>query len=201
VQQVWPSRSRGTERDGGGEREREREKESEGWPARRPHNPQHLQPSTSPQGLTKLGLEYEPFLGWQIRIRISGKVNLRSEDRWFGLSVRVGGYALTSSIHHPFRTLSCCAQLSSERRPYSPLTLCKPRISRASVWVSNKFSSHRFRAKREQLQSYPGLLAESQGHNLAFTVLRVPYSLGSGPLSPVGFPWDALATGTTTGRW
>ena len=41
------------------------------------------------------------------------------------------------------------------------------------VWV-------RVRAKRAQLHRFQGLLPESQGHNLALTVLYVPYSLISG---------------------
>ena len=38
----------------------------------------------------------------------------------------------------------------------------------------------RFRAKREHLQGVEGLLPESQGQNLAVTVLDVPRSLDSG---------------------
>ena len=37
----------------------------------------------------------------------------------------------------------------------------------------------RFRAEREQLKTFEGLLPTSQGQNLAFTVLHVPYSLDS----------------------
>ena len=40
--------------------------------------------------------------------------------------------------------------------------------------------SHRCRAKREQLQGVQELLPESQGHDLAVTVLYVPCSLDSG---------------------
>ena len=39
---------------------------------------------------------------------------------------------------------------------------------------------NRFQARREQLESFLGLLPEGQGHNLALNVLYVPYSLGSG---------------------
>ena len=38
----------------------------------------------------------------------------------------------------------------------------------------------RFRAKREQLRKFTGLSPESQGQNLALTVLCVLYSLNSG---------------------
>ena len=37
-----------------------------------------------------------------------------------------------------------------------------------------------FRAKREQVQRFERLLSESQGHNLALTVLCVPSSLDKG---------------------
>jgi len=40
---------------------------------------------------------------------------------------------------------------------------------------------YRFLAKREHLLRIKGLLPESQGHNMALTVLHVPYSLGCGP--------------------
>jgi len=39
---------------------------------------------------------------------------------------------------------------------------------------------YRFRAKREQLTRVEGLLPESQGQNLALTVLHVPCSLDIG---------------------
>ena len=45
---------------------------------------------------------------------------------------------------------------------------------------------HRFRAKREHLGRVQGLLPESQGHNLALTVLYVPYSLGGDKDTPRG---------------
>jgi len=41
-------------------------------------------------------------------------------------------------------------------------------------------SSAPFQAKREQLKKLYGLLPESQGQNLALTVLYVPHSLDSG---------------------
>ena len=42
-----------------------------------------------------------------------------------------------------------------------------------------------FRSKREHLLKFYGLLPESQGQNLALTVLYVPSSLGSGTLEPL----------------
>ena len=41
------------------------------------------------------------------------------------------------------------------------------------------FVVYRFRAKTKQLETVEGLLPESQGQNLALTVLYVPYSLDS----------------------
>jgi len=38
----------------------------------------------------------------------------------------------------------------------------------------------RFRPKREQLQTFKGLLSESHGQNLALTVFHVPVSTPSG---------------------
>ena len=38
----------------------------------------------------------------------------------------------------------------------------------------------RFRARRGQLETLEGLLPDSQGQNLALTVLYMPYSLDSG---------------------
>ena len=45
--------------------------------------------------------------------------------------------------------------------------------------LRDKKDVRRFRAQREQLKRYRGRLPESQGHNLAVTVLDVPSSLDS----------------------
>ena len=48
-------------------------------------------------------------------------------------------------------------------------------ISRAQV--KRQMMAFRFRAEREQLETFEALLPKSQGQNLALTVLYVPYSL------------------------
>jgi len=53
---------------------------------------------TSPQGCTTPGLACEPFLVWQIRIRIFCKVDLRSENEWSGLSVEVSGREVPNNV-------------------------------------------------------------------------------------------------------
>ena len=62
------------------------------------------------------------------------------------------------------------------RRNFSAELDCKLENSLAV----NPGAAGRFRMKREQLILLWGLLPESQGHNLALTVLHVPYSLDSG---------------------
>jgi len=48
-------------------------------------------------------------------------------------------------------------------------------------WVFNSLRSpFRFLAKKENPKRFEGLLPASQGQNLAFIVLHVPYSLDSG---------------------
>ena len=47
-------------------------------------------------------------------------------------------------------------------------------------YISCRVDSARFRAKREQLEMFQGLMPESKGQNLALTVLFVLYSLDSG---------------------
>ena len=45
------------------------------------------------------------------------------------------------------------------------------------ISTSGVFVHHRFRAKRKPLERFSGLLPESEGQNLALTVLCVPDSL------------------------
>jgi len=49
----------------------------------------------------------------------------------------------------------------------------------------DRFPCGRFRAKMEHLKEFQVLLPESQGQNMALTVVYVPYSLGSGRGAPV----------------
>ena len=46
----------------------------------------------------------------------------------------------------------------------------------------SRSEAHGFRAKREQLKAFVGLEAESQGHDLPFTVFNGPDSFNSGML-------------------
>ena len=55
-----------------------------------------------------------------------------------------------------------------------------PKIATGTLICHRKQFKLSFRAKREQLKSFSGLAPESQGQNLALTVLYLPYSLDSG---------------------
>ena len=46
------------------------------------------------------------------------------------------------------------------------------------IWCKQKY---RFRAKRQTLARLEGLLPENQGHNMALTVVCMPYPLDSVP--------------------
>jgi hypothetical protein len=66
--------------------------------------------------------------------------------------------------------------------PHPPTLSCtytiRPNPGHAPCRIS------RFRAKRTQLKPFEGLSPEIQGHNLAVTVLHVPFSLDSGSSFP-----------------
>ena len=74
------------------------------------------------------------------------------------------------------------SQLDTRRGPISSVLgqVC------AGWQVNSDYQSYlavdyRFRAKRERLEWCQGLLPESQGQNLALTVLSAPFSFVSGP--------------------
>ena len=85
---------------------------------------------------------------------------------------RYQAFVLQTSLHQSFK-FRCC-----RGRPRSPLS-----AAAAPVVVGKCFDE----VKREQLERFSGFLAESQGQNLAVSVLYVPHSLnrvGGRPRSP-----------------
>jgi len=77
-------------------------------------------------------------------------------------------------------------ETSARYRAVEPEQWLQRHPEAGSSWPSWPKASHvvnandRFRAKREQLETFYGLLPESQGQNLALTVLCVPCSLDRG---------------------
>ena len=63
---------------------------------------------------------------------------------------------------------------------YSTLGLRVTKKKKMSWMPSDASASRACRAKREHFETFQGRLHESQGQNLALTVLYVPYSLRSG---------------------
>ena len=65
-----------------------------------------------------------------------------------------------------------------EREKEKERELVSERPSTARITLVSQY--YHFRARREELKRFKGLLPESQGQNLALTVLYVPYLLDSG---------------------
>ena len=79
--------------------------------------------------------------------------------------------------------LSLCLALSLSRVKQNAQVVSRSGAFRLPVlhpFALQAEIGNRMRAKREQIKSFQGPFAESQGQNLALNVLYPPYSLGSG---------------------
>jgi len=84
--------------------------------------------------------------------------------------------------------LSCRSMFARRRPPQERHHMCPcphPRRFRVPARIQVTSPADGCRAKKEQLRRIEGLPPESQGQNLALTVLHVPYLLDSGRPAPL----------------